>query len=48
MKYFIGFLRQQQEVDLPPDFKPYSLKNRSFTPTFDTRSVLLRKALSTI
>ena len=23
-------------MDLPPDFKPYSLKGRSFTPTFDT------------
>ncbi len=23
-------------MEYPPDFKPYSLKSRSFTPTFDT------------
>ena len=27
---------QQQSVELPPNFKPCSLKGRPFTPTFDT------------
>jgi len=28
--------QKQQVQDMPPNFKPYSLKGRCFTPTFDT------------